>query len=216
MFCKKCGQEILENMKFCPKCGGKVNSSEMSGKTSDTMEDTKKHRLVGIAFLAICFLLILSFINGKGYKKAVKDYYKAIQKIDADSYYSLLAPDYVRYMVGPGSWYSTTEEFKEELRGELRQTRNNFENMCGRNPRISVKILETDTYTAHEVSELSKQLKDNYEFFHNVSDVIKVYCQLTVRGNSKEISENRQLYLIKIGGKWYLQKGYVDETWQDY
>lgn len=46
MFCKKCGTEIADGGKFCPKCGAIVdpdNSRKPEVATSDKNEDLEKN-----------------------------------------------------------------------------------------------------------------------------------------------------------------------------
>lgn len=214
MFCKKCGEKIADNVKFCPKCGEKIERIGAVVKTdlSNTTEksDTKKYRYVGIAFVAICAILLCSLMGGKGYEKVLKKYYRAVQNADANIYYSVLAPDYVEYMVGPGSWYSSKADFKADLENELEDFRDDYQYECGENLKFSVKVTEVKHSTVKEKSDFAKNLKDYYEFTHNISDLVEINYTLTVVGTEgKEMQKREGFYAFKMGGKWYMQKGYV-------
>lgn len=214
MFCKKCGEKIADNVKFCPKCGEKVERigavvrTDLSNATGES--DTKKYRYVGIAFVAICVILLCSLMGGKGYEKVLKKYYRAVQYADANLYYSILAPDYIDYMVGSGSWYSSNADFKTALENELEEYGDSFQYDCGGQLRFSVKVTEVKHLTTKERTDFAKNLKDYYEFTHNISDLVELDYKLTVSGTTGSVTQNMEgFYAFKMGGKWYMQKGYV-------
>lgn len=218
MFCKKCGQEISENVKFCPKCGESTGNVVVQSNVTvvDTEDkDKKTYRAVGIAVVAICVIVLLNLMSGKGYEKVVRNYYKSVQNSNVNLYYSLLVPDYVDYMVGPGSWYSSKEVFKESLKKDLENEYDDYSHICGNNLRFSAKITDSERFTAKEISSLTRMLKQDYDFTHSISDIRKVYYTLTVWGNDDITKKDMSIYVIKVGGKWYLQRGYIGESWQD-
>ena len=59
MFCKKCGSELPENVKFCPKCGAEI---ETAGADESKKVKRKGNRskifIAGIAGAVLLFALL--------------------------------------------------------------------------------------------------------------------------------------------------------------
>lgn len=60
MYCKKCGQELKGNSKFCPQCGEKVDVDLAKIKASEKSIRSKK-LLIGILAIIICIGFVISF-----------------------------------------------------------------------------------------------------------------------------------------------------------
>lgn len=217
MFCPKCGKELEEGMRFCSQCGRNIVEGNDNKYKDTSSNESKKHRRVGIAVVAIGVIVVLLLLNGGNKpEKIVKKYYKAIQNIDVNLYYSILAEDYKKYMVGAGSWYSTEKEFKEDLKDSLEEWKKGYENICGKNVRLSVKVTDVKHFSKQEVQNFSDTLAQDYEFKSKVSDVVELSYTMTFRGNEGNHTEKYNgLYVIKIRGKWYLQVGYVGDSWKN-
>ena len=68
MFCKECGTEVPDDVKFCPKCG--YNFSQADGTSSVTIDSLVKRwdsyngeqKLIRIIFICCVGLFIMGFI----------------------------------------------------------------------------------------------------------------------------------------------------------
>mgnify|MGYP002619702517 CR=1 FL=1 len=69
MFCKKCGKEIRENMKFCPQCGNPVNAIETKEHGNPKARAGKKNKRL---FAIIAGAVIIVAVGG-GVFVALKD-----------------------------------------------------------------------------------------------------------------------------------------------
>ena len=69
MFCKKCGKEIRENMKFCPQCGNPVNAIETKEHGNPKARAGKKNKRL---FAIIAGAVIIVAVGG-GFFVALKD-----------------------------------------------------------------------------------------------------------------------------------------------
>ena len=104
MFCKKCGKEIRENMKFCPQCGNPVNAIETKEHGNPKARTGKKNKrlfaiiagaviivaVVGGVFVAlkdqkvkkqysVCVDVGNKYLEEMDYEKAEASYLKAIK-----------------------------------------------------------------------------------------------------------------------------------------
>ena len=59
MFCKKCGSELPENVKFCPKCGAEIETASADESKKVKGKGNKRKILIaGIAGVALLFILL--------------------------------------------------------------------------------------------------------------------------------------------------------------
>jgi hypothetical protein len=81
MFCKKCGIEMKENSKFCPRCGAyqqQTNSVQVTENipaiSKEILQRPRKKRKFGVLFLVLLILLLVSGGIGMGFfmKKKLK------------------------------------------------------------------------------------------------------------------------------------------------
>ncbi len=96
MFCEKCGNEIADNIAFCPKCGAAVAKPVPTNdvtQLSPEQPPKKAFKAIGIVAVAVIVVaaivaVVFMFINSKGYEKEVEKYldFFAEQKDDAESY----------------------------------------------------------------------------------------------------------------------------------
>ncbi len=124
MICKKCGAELNDNAKFCPKCGETTNveaapagapvppvmgapapapvgSNDNVGfgdKPAAPGIMNNKPLLFGVVggVALILIILIVLLCSGGGADSVVKDYYKAIQKEDPKKFVSMVPKDIMK------------------------------------------------------------------------------------------------------------------------
>lgn len=126
MICKKCGEQLNDNAKFCPKCGevtgvnsepaqatngmpvppvmgasapvGGADSTGFGDKPETPGIMNNKPLLFGIigGVAVILIVLIIILCSGGGADGVVKDYYKAIQKEDPKKFVSMIPKDIMK------------------------------------------------------------------------------------------------------------------------
>ena len=106
-FCSSCGSSIPENTAFCANCGAPANDPAPAATTTSTATPTAatpaiandatkfgKNTIIAIGAVAVALiLLIILFANifGGGYKKVVKEYYKATSAVTNCQYGSTVS-----------------------------------------------------------------------------------------------------------------------------
>lgn len=69
MYCKKCGNELEEDAKFCPKCGTKKEESDV--KTEENKKNVKKPKTKIILIIAVIVILLIAIILCIFYQKNI-------------------------------------------------------------------------------------------------------------------------------------------------
>jgi hypothetical protein len=71
MYCKKCGEHIPDNSKFCPKCGMQISKMQLSGnsdKNPNTAKHSNKKYIIGVAAVCIAAFLIVFILISRLYR----------------------------------------------------------------------------------------------------------------------------------------------------
>ena len=131
MFCRNCGKEINATQSFCSFCGAQsavlteteqkrtvVQQPQTNIILNQNKETVKKyfnHKGIGaVAVLVIVAIAVVFLVSmGGGYKGVVKDYFSAIEKMDAEKMLSI-APEYWKdWQYADETW--TEEELIDEM-----------------------------------------------------------------------------------------------------
>lgn len=211
MFCKKCGGQIVEGVAFCKHCGTPVNVERSAMLKPETA--SKKYRLVGIFAVGIVILIVIlatagivTKVNGKGYEKVLQKYVKAIEQEDGELLYSLYAPAYVDWLVGPGSFYSETEYLISDYQEECKEHHEYLSNGIEKHPPIQYDIESAEKLNAEDLESLNRMLTRDYDFDENsVRQCYLVSCRIYIPGGNHSLTGER--YIMKIRGKWYMGRG---------
>lgn len=211
MFCGKCGKEMKGHEKYCPSCGFPMqNRDETNNNKEMTLNKKKQGKVlstvvVGVIIFAGIFLLF-STLSSSAEKVALKAC-KSILKEDMKAYYKLLAPPYQDYMVGDNGWFSTEEEFQEDLLSMEKDNRRDMIISCGENFKAKCEVtskIECDKDTLNSVKrELSR---DYYYDSEKVKGAALVTVSIYVSGEGEERLFMRDVTCIKIGHSWYVHR----------
>lgn len=77
MFCKSCGKEIKDDIKFCPACGNAVKKEnsdpidELYDNVNNTIQANKKKAMYVVA--AVVVVILIAVLSGDSDVKIVKD-----------------------------------------------------------------------------------------------------------------------------------------------
>lgn len=246
MFCGKCGNQINSNERFCSRCGSMVSTSNEPGinisttnfkntvpenqgfqKNAPLKNKRANNKTIGI-IASICLLLVFSIIltvvissiGGSGYKKTLNNYFKAIEKNDADLMYSSVVAKYWIEYIEKGSGESYAYEFIQE---SIDDDLDNYEHL-GDNLHITYKITEEKHASKVELEDLKDNIYDWYAYFiyddmseMKITDAYLVYVDFTVSGKngSEDFNYPDGLLLIKENGKWKITRGYLDNSFYE-
>lgn len=84
MFCKNCGNQISENMKFCPVCGRTIDYvANVAGENvNQKRKNGKNLKIAGIAVAVILGLIILSEFQSNPGDKAIDKFESAVVRME--------------------------------------------------------------------------------------------------------------------------------------
>ena len=202
MFCGKCGAKNDDSAVFCAECGARFENAQPAAPevpSSTKPGFTLNNRNIGIiavAAVAVIALIISCFFifGGRGYKDVVKDYFKAMEKADAKLMMELLPDDVIKYAMKEDDM--TKKEMTEELQEQLDSLHKYYDKI-----KISYKITGTEEFDKEDLADL----KDNYkEIGVKVKDAMSVSVDVTMTLDGREMNNDLELTLIKVGGSWYL------------
>ena len=181
MFCGKCGNQLYDTSKFCPKCGQPTSNNV--DPTSKNLHSTNTYKKVGaitlVAIIAIIGIIFFSFrsTTNSSSQSVAKAFFKSISTEDSALFKKCLLP-------------SDLDKSKKEAKNE-KQT---FD--------VLVKTA-LSTFNETFKSELGKDWLDKIELSvtENPKDKDKFIVTFSIKGlpNSKS-----SLDVVKKNGNYYI------------
>lgn len=198
MICSNCKNEIIEGLKFCPKCGHEIVCDANEDKAVSNKNTKKIKALIAvvsvimiIAFIFACF----SIINIMKCKNEVKEDLSLTLSVltmqnESDNNYYIYSVD--------------NDEFSLFMNDELAKS---FGSKC------TYKIEKIKIKNDEAVVKLSVSSPDIYKFLSNNVDPNKKYkseelSDMILKNIDSNISlatNEFEVELIKINGHWYLK-----------
>ncbi|MCD8025689.1 MAG: hypothetical protein LUF33_01815 [Clostridiales bacterium] len=165
-------------------------------------------KTLSLALIAV-FCLLLCSCGGSGSAQSIAE--KAARgqlEDDIDAYYSCLAPDYIAYMVGDDGWYSSEDEFKEDIREyNYEDERDYFSEECGEDFTASYNPLNPTEFDEEEYQDIISDLTNNYNYDESsIQDLAQVEVSVTAAGSSGTQRGYKTFSCVKINGKWYIHR----------
>lgn len=195
MFCKKCGEQMNGNSKFCPKCGTPVTAMPVSNGEV-VMKPKPKKRIpylaIGAGVLVIVVVCVAaSILFGGGYKKTIAKFVEASEEGDVELMMSLLPAEY---------WYERGID-PDEVEDMVERDFDDLEDSYGENWKIEYEITDVRDLSDSQIQSLEEEL-------HEIIDVkeakeVKLGGWIYGDGNREERIDG-EMTVIKVGRKWYI------------
>lgn len=148
-----------------------------------------KTLLLIIALSSILFVLT-GCNSSKSYIKVVDKYYEAQSKADTN----MLIEVFPKFM-GAERYYDD-----DYMEGRIEY----LEEKLGENIKFTYEITNTEKYDKDKLSELQEHIKKVYKEDVKVKEAYELKLKTTITGNDSSETEDEQLLVLKIDGKWYL------------
>lgn len=68
MYCKKCGEKINDNWKYCPKCKNILNSETIEMNEQNIIESKRKETKEAIVYIVLFFIGLLGLFTSESAK----------------------------------------------------------------------------------------------------------------------------------------------------
>ena len=198
-FCENCGAEMDDNDVVCKHCGPQaeaeptvtVEEPVTSNQTSSTAKsnNTKNIAIIaGIAAAVVILLVVIFSIFGGGYKKPIDNYFKGMQKGNAETYLKAF-PEFMDMDK------NVDEDYMEDML-------DSFEDEYGEKIKISYKITKKEKIKKADLEDVQKYIEKRYEEDVKVSAGYEIKVKATIKGKDDEDTDTQKMYVYKIDGKW--------------
>ncbi len=207
-FCGHCGSKQKAGTKFCDNCGQPMDAPQSTFKPSTPKQAklSKSGRIgiiaAGAAAVVILLAVLISGLFSSGPEATAKKYLNAMNKGDAETVVNLCHPDEIDYYLEYLEAIGWAKWDKDDYIEDLQET---YDYALEEHGSISRKILRTMNYNKEEeeYQELKAWFKDELGLR------VKGVAAVTVKQENEEGSEYiYELWLVKIGTKWYVTDGF--------
>lgn len=138
--------------------------------------------IAGIVAAVAAIIVAVVLIFGGGYKGAVKDFFKSIEKNSSSS-------------------MEKCSVYGNQSKLMMSTLRNGLEPDYGKDFKIATSITKTEKCSSSEVKALNSSLK-LYDKDINVKEAYKVRAKITIKGKGKKDTDTIDCVVVKTGGKW--------------
>ena len=217
MYCGKCGTKLDDNARFCPSCGEAIPGADAGTKIPLNVDLKKYARPAGIVAGAVLVVVLLFSLFGGGYKKTLDNYYKAIERHDADLMYSSITAQYWIDYTNEGWGNSAYDSIKSSIEHSI----DDWD--CGDNIKITYEVKNERRATKEELEDLEDNIYDWYAYYvydrdeFSITDAYILDIDFTVKGDEGTESFHYPdgLLIIKENGEWRIPRGSISCSFYD-
>lgn len=215
MYCKECGQFNQDGSKFCAFCGAVFeaeNNSAIKSISKIKLNRNKIFALAAICIAAVVLIVIIASTSQSPGQSVVKQYIDATKNQNAKQIINLSYPEFIIdyyediHDRDKNDLIYATQDFfdyaNEALIDEVGVTLEEFYHS------IDYEILSERECSKSELNDLNNHFYEYYDADPNcVSELIKVKVRITIDWEPEDYkrSETAEYYVMKVGGKWYLE-----------
>lgn len=215
-FCGNCGAASDDNANVCGNCGAPFAASKsgvgdifakIPGVNNINIKPEQKAQITKIAKIAVpavaglVVILILIFgiiVPNTGARGAVKQYFAAIQKCDAEKY--------IKYMPEMDQLdYKDNEDtsIEEEIEDLLSERQDGMEDEYGDNVKYKIKVTKVDDLSKKKFKAIKETYKNNEDLDGiELDKAVEVDFDITIKGKDDDDEGDGSVIVIKEDGKW--------------
>lgn len=219
MFCRKCGQQISGNEKFCPGCGAPVvkiqqgnqvppsgnarqgNQAPPPGNTRQGGQTAPKKRPPYLAIGLIAAIIIVVIVAVKlllpsdNYEKPVENMMKAMETQDAKLLMKTMPDELYDYMADEMGM--DRDQIEEQLEYVVSEIAEDYDGKV----KIKYEIEDAQKLKKSQISEIEEEL--NGCITVEEGKRLDLYMEIYIDGEQVE-EYDETIDVIKVGRKWYL------------
>ena len=224
MFCGKCGQEIPDGVRFCPRCGNAIANAGQGtdavgpgypgNYSSQSVPVTKKtNRIIGIAVVAVAAILVVALVlvlfGGRNYKKAAEEYVEAMYEADSEKMMELMPKDLREALLEEiiaSEWLRGEDEAYRYMNRELADAADTLDSTLGSGWKVSCEAVDVEEWTEEELEEYVDDILYDYGVDIKAKEGKNVIVQVIVRSKDGETTSEQEVPVpvVKIGRSWYV------------
>ena len=215
MFCGKCGAKISDGAMFCGNCGapvkqngaanqsGAINQGGASKMTYSGSRKIGKKLLPIVIAVAVCIVAIFVYNQNFAYKKVVRQYISAVEKLNVKKALKCMPKDIMEAMEEEiADEEESLDDYLEEMQDEIDDALSYVDN-------YSIKVDMTD------VEKCDQDEIDDVESMYKVQGVrtkiskmksvtLNIEFSASYDGEKNAQDDDMVIKVGKIGGKWYV------------
>ncbi len=214
MFCAKCGTEMKDEAKFCPKCGAStcivpeasvvenyaVNETQAIAVKKKFSVNNNVLKFVVIGIIAIVLVLgVTALFGGKSYEKFVDKYVDAVMGDSGKDFVNLFHDD----------TFEVVGESKKDLAKEYQEiidySEEVYKETFGRNWKYSYTIESVEIVDDEEDLYYAVGYYYSEDVLKKIDEAAQISVEISISGKGlEEVVSYDTIIIAKISGKWYL------------
>ncbi|MBQ8922409.1 MAG: hypothetical protein IJ060_09670 [Oscillospiraceae bacterium] len=178
-------------------------------RNGDRNTKIKLYAICG-GILAAIIALFLIFCVSWGYKGAVKDLQKGIQKCDYERIFDACVPDDI---IDQWKEEYGKDEFKDMLEERSEEFQEDIEDDLGDNIKCTIDIRKKTELSKKKLEDIEDYVANRFESEATVRKAYKLKVHVSIKGSDDRYSDTGYLYVAKLGnggGGWKVIMGYSD------
>lgn len=202
MFCKKCGTQIGDDIKFCPKCGTavaqeKAPASAVESVKGNLLKHKASYAVILIVVVAL-FLVLRSCTGGNNYESPIKTMIAAVEKRDTSKLLDIIPDEVIdAYEEQSGvDIKKMAESVGDRLFSSLGKD--------GASMSFDYKINKETDLTLTEIESLKSKIERKMNVTLDISEAKELDVTLIKDENGEKDYDDETLTVIKVGKKWYM------------
>ena len=147
-------------------------------------------KLVAVLGILMSTLVVLTGCGSKPYKKVLDKLYKAEQNGDADAIVKL----FPKFM-------DMSSTFSDEV---MEKRLDSLKEVYGDDVKITYEVTESEKLDKDDKEKWEEYIEEQYDENVKIQDAYKVSVEVKYKGSEGSGTEDEQMGVVKIKGKWYL------------
>lgn len=199
MYCGNCGTQNDDFSPFCIGCGARLNEDPAPVAPAPAPKKSKKGLLIAIiaAVVAVAVALVLIFTISTP-KSVVKKYMDAYLDPDGKAMLSVIPKAVVKEDIGDKD---DQKDYVEEMEDTLDELYDEMDDYYDRWS-IDYKISDVEKVDKDDLEEIQEYYEDEYDIKVRAAKEVTVDVTVKVDGDKEKVEMT--IYVIKVGGKWYI------------
>lgn len=197
---------VKENIK--PK---EIIDSMTLDNIKNITKNPNKNTIIGLSVCGgvfiILLVIILVLIFGSPYKKALNNFFDAMEDCNGKKYISATMCDFMKEDAEDDldDDYDSLEEYWDE---KLEKWKDDAEEEYGDNLKYSYKVKKAKKLSDSKLKSAQKSYKKRYDLDSDEVKVTKGYevkCKVTVKGSDDDDTNTVTYYVLKVNGDWIVE-----------
>lgn len=201
---------------------GEYGTSASGNKTRTLKKKQKKEikvvpLLIAIVLAVAVIAFPLTFLSGKFFgnteEKIVKTFVKAAMKGDIEKLLSLMPDEIIAALkqelleeVG-----ISFETYKSLMKEQMDQMVILMQDIVGEDWSYTYEIVDTEKIPIDDLDDIQETYEDEIGVDFKIEEGKSITVEITMKGNDIEHSEEMDISVIKVNGKWYLDVASLDD-----